>query len=363
MSLAEVRKETLEVEIERLLPGGVGLAHAEGLTLFVSLAAPGDVVRVVIDRIQGKVGFASIVEILKPSPLRIEPPCPYFGRCGGCDFQQLTYEAQLDAKVEIIRDCLHRIAKIDIPLDISIIPSPDQWHYRARAMWQVESANSTEFNAKLLGYFERGSNHVCDVEYCAVLVPELQTTLERVRNEIRAAAAAERLRDIEVVAGNEGVSMAPPVAGFKTDIVSRTIGNETYHFSAEAFFQVNHGLLEPLIAEAIRNANGEDAIKGDANGDANTGPNAAAKGKSAIDLYCGVGLFTVPLARRFERVVGVEGSARATEFARHNLESAKRGSSPTVREGVKGDPAAADLGNVQIITARVGDWLRQHARS
>ena len=69
--------QTFEVEIERLLPGGVGLAHAEGLTLFVSLAAPGDVVRVKIDRVQGAVGFASIVEILKSSAVRVEPPCPY----------------------------------------------------------------------------------------------------------------------------------------------------------------------------------------------------------------------------------------------------------------------------------------------
>jgi 23S rRNA (uracil1939-C5)-methyltransferase len=316
MSLAEPQKKILEVEIERLLPGGVGLAHAEGLTLFVSLAAPGDVLRVVIDRIQGKVGFASIIEIVKPSPLRIEPPCPYFGRCGGCDFQQLTYEAQLNAKVEIIRDCLHRIAKIEVPLDIPIIPSPSQWHYRARAMWQVE------LNDKLLGYFERGTNRVCDVEYCAVLVPELQTTLERVRNEIGGETAPQRLRDIEAVAGDEGVSVAPPLAGYKTEIVTRVIGNETYHFSAEAFFQVNHLLLESLIAAAI--------------GDA--------QGQTAIDLYSGVGLFTLPLARRFERVVAVETSARATEFARRNLEFTK-------------------LRNAEVVTARVGDWLKQHSGS
>ncbi len=380
-------EETLEVEIERLLPGGVGLAHAEGLTLFVSLAAPGDVLRVVIDRIQGKVGFASIIEILKPSPLRIDPPCPYFGRCGGCDFQQLTYEAQLSAKVEIIRDCLHRIAKIDTPLNIPIHPSPNQWHYRARAMWQVDSANATESNDKLLGYFERGSNRVCDVEYCAVLVPELQATLERVRNELRAATAPERLRDIEVVAGDEGVSVAPPLAGFWTHIVSRVIGNEAYHFSAEAFFQINHDLLEPLIAEAMRNANGEEsAAKGDATGEANSDTRAEAKGESAIDLYCGVGLFTLPLARRFKRVIGVEGSASATEFARRNIESAKRGSSPTrggpqpgwggtVREdferklGERGSsPTVREgfvrkSGDVEIFTARVGDWLKQHSRS
>jgi len=84
MSAAE--EKILEVEIERLLPGGVGLAHAEGLTIFVSLAAPGDVLRVRFDRLQGKVGFASIVEVVKPSAVRVEPPCPYFGRCGGCGF-------------------------------------------------------------------------------------------------------------------------------------------------------------------------------------------------------------------------------------------------------------------------------------
>jgi len=339
MTLAAPLEKILEVEIERLLPGGVGLAHAEGLTLFVSLAAPGDVLRVVIDRMQGKVGFASIVEVLKPSPVRIEPPCPYFGRCGGCDFQQLTCEAQLNAKVEIIRDCLHRIAKIDTLPDIPVHHSPNQWHYRARAMWQVDS------NDKILGYFERGSNRVCDVEYCAVLVPELQITLEGVRNELRESTAVNRLSDIEVVAGNEGVSVAPPLAGFKTEIVSRIIGNETYLFSAEAFFQINHGLLEPLIAEALRDVNREEnAAPGIPSGEPRNEVRSGTVGKSAIDLYCGVGLFTLPLARRFERVIGVEGSERATEFARRNLEFAK-------------------LNNAEVLTSRVSDWMKQHARS
>src|SRR5207253_2194633 len=126
--------------------------------------------RVKVDRVQGTVGFASIVEILKPSPVRMEPPCPYFGRCGGCDFQQLTYESQLQAKVEMIRDCLHRIAKLETPEEIPITPSPDQWRYRARATWQVAAQE------RLLGYFERGSNHVCDVEYCAVLTPQMEAT-------------------------------------------------------------------------------------------------------------------------------------------------------------------------------------------
>ncbi len=317
-SVAEKPKDkTLEVEIERLLPGGVGLAHAEGLTLFVSLAAPGDVLRVKIDRVQGKIAFASPVEILKPSSVRVEPPCRYFGRCGGCDFQQLTYQAQLDAKVAIIRDCLHRIAKIEAPFDIQIHPSPKPWHYRARATWQFDRSTSQ------LGYFVRGSNDVCDVEYCAVLVPELQQALEQLRNEI---PATQLPKHIDAVVGDESISVAVDnanIVGANAPVVSRRIGNETYYFSAEGFFQINHDLLEPLIAAAI--------------GDA--------KGKTAVDLYCGVGLFTLPLARRFARVIGIEANARATQFARRNIGSAKRD----------------DLEDVAVITARVGDWLQEHA--
>jgi 23S rRNA (uracil1939-C5)-methyltransferase len=313
--IADDNDKGLEVEIERLLPGGVGLAHADGLTLFVSLAAPGDILRVRIDRVQGTVGFASIIEILKPSPVRVEPPCPYFGRCGGCDFQQLTYQAQLESKVEIIRDCLHRIAKLETPREIQITPSTNQWRYRARANWQVDSA------ARFLGYFERGSNQVCDVEYCAVLVPQLQETLEKVRNKIVKDTGVRQLKNVDAVVGDENVSVAPPLAGFKTDVVSRVIGNETYHFSAEAFFQVNYELLEPLIAAAL--------------GDA--------KGKTALDLYAGVGLFTLPLARRFERVTAVEANPRAIQFTRSNLEF-------------------AELENTEVATLGVAEWLK-HYRS
>ena len=137
--------------MERILPGGMGLAHAGGKTVFVSLAAPGDRVRVRIDRQQGDILFASIEEIITPSPVRIEPPCPYFGRCGGCDFQQLTYEAQLAAKAEMIRDCLHRIARLENIPEIVVKASPNNWRYRMRATWQLDQEQ------QLIGYYERGS--------------------------------------------------------------------------------------------------------------------------------------------------------------------------------------------------------------
>ncbi|MDQ1729365.1 MAG: rRNA (uracil1939-C5)-methyltransferase [Pyrinomonadaceae bacterium] len=314
MELTGETNNTQVVEVERVLPGGVGLAHAEGMTVFVSLAAPGDVLRVSIDRIQGTVAFASILEIVKPGPERIEPPCPYFGRCGGCDFQQLTYQAQLDMKVEIIRDCLQRIAKVDSPPEISITRSASEWRYRARANWQVDSAEG------LLGYFEARSNLVCDVDYCAVLAPELQETMENVRRAL-VREPDRPIRSIDVAVGDEGVSVDPPIAGFNTDTLKRTIGTETYYFNAETFFQVNLELLPPLIAAAI----------------------ADNQGKTAVDLYSGVGLFTLPLARRFEHVTAVEAYPLATTFARLNLDH-------------------AGLENVTVATLSVVEWLK-HYRS
>lgn len=308
--------ESHEVTIERILPGGVGLAHAAGRTILVALAAPGDVLKVQIDRVRGNVAFASITEVSEASPVRVEPPCPYFGRCGGCDFQQLNYQAQLDAKVEIIRDCLHRIARLADPPTIAIRPAPQPWHYRARANWQFDPIT------KKLGYFESGSHRVCDVDLCGVLAPRLQEVLQSLRREIHNGATGDDFKDVRAAVGDTKVSVAPALAGFQTQDVSLSLAGENYSFNADSFFQVNPDLVEALIAEAI--------------GDA--------AGKVAIDLYCGAGLFTLPLARRFESVVGVEVNNKATRFASLNLQTAQ-------------------LQNARIVTAAVGDWLIEQARS
>lgn len=302
--------QSLEVEVERILPGGMGLAHAGGKTVFVALAAPGDRVRVRIDRQQGDLLFASIEEIITPSPLRIEPPCPYFGRCGGCDFQQLNYEAQLAAKADIIRDCLHRIARLENVPEIVVTPSPRDWRYRTRATWQIDREQ------RRIGYYERGSRRVCDVVDCAVLLPELQGTLERVRATEWKQFPTE-LKHLDVVAGDDGVSLSPPFAEFQTNELSLEVRGEVYHFNAESFFQINPSLLGPLIDFAIANASGE----------------------TVLDLYCGVGLFTLPLARQFDNVVAVESNPTATRFARRNLQR-------------------AGLTNARVITATVTDWFR-----
>ncbi len=298
----------MEVTIERILPGGLGLGHAEGRTIMVALAAAGDRVRIRVERIKGNVSFASIEEIVTPSPHRVEPPCPYFGRCGGCDFQQMNYQTQLDAKAEIVRDCLRRLAGIENIPDFQITAAPNPWHYRSRAQWQYDPVRQR------LGYFESGSRNVCDVADCAVLAPQLQSTLERLRARMMSGSLPEA-RDFRAVLGDQGVSISPAVDGEVADI-TRTIHGDSYRFNAESFFQANDGLLPQLIEAAI----GE------------------VKGETALELYSGVGLFTLPLGRRFARVIGVESDHRAAEFARANL-------------------AGAGLTNAEVVTRDVGVWL------
>jgi 23S rRNA (uracil1939-C5)-methyltransferase len=289
------------------------LAHAVGKTVFVSLAALGDHVRVRVEREQGNVLFAAIEEIITPGPSRIEPPCPYFGRCGGCDFQQLTYAAQLAAKSEIIRDCLHRIAQLENVPEIVVVPSPDEWRYRMRATWQIDH------DERAIGYYERGSRRVCDVVDCAVLQPRLQQQLEDVRATDWGQFPPE-LKHLDVVQGENGVSSSPPFAEFQTNELSLVVRDEVYRYNAGAFFQINPSLLGPLIDFALADAVGE----------------------SVLDLYCGAGLFTLPLARKFTRVVGVEANSVAARFARRNLQH-------------------AGLTNARVITATVTEWFRENA--
>src|SRR5438132_1806585 len=292
-----MKTKSVEVTIERIFPGGVGLAHADGRNVLVTLTAPGDRLRIKTERTKGNVDFASIQEVLEPSPVRVEPPCPYFGRCGGCDFQQLNYQAQLDAKVEMVRDCLRRIGGIENPPDFQVTPAPNQWQYRSRAQWQYDSIR------KRLGYFEAGSRRVCDVVDCAVLTPELQQTLSGLRERMQDGLLPEEARDFRAVVGdNNRVSIAPPIDARTDEVldIACSIHGETYRLNAESFFQTNADLLPQLIGAALGEAGGE----------------------TAIELYCGVGLFTLPLARRFTELIAVESDAAAARFARKNLANA-----------------------------------------
>lgn len=304
------------MRIEKIVPNGFGLAFAENLTVFVPLSAAGDRLRVRVNQLKGKTAFAEIVEILHASPERTEPRCPYFGRCGGCDFQQLKYEAQLKAKVGIIRDCLTRIGRINYEPEISIVGSPSHYEYRSRAQWHVDTRR------KKIGYFQRKSHDIIDVEICPILKPELQAVLTELRETIAWESFWSETIEIESAIGDGEVSIYSAEIIEPTEEISFTANGEKYLHDATSFFQGNPFLIEQLIETAVANAAGE----------------------TALDLYCGVGLFTLPLARSFRRVVGVEGYDKAVDYAEKNVENAR-------------------LSNVKFHRENVSDWLRENSET
>lgn len=298
--------DVLEVTVERIVPRGLGLAFAEELTMFVPLSAPGDRLVVRLDQVKGRTAFAEIESVVEPSSERGVPPCKYFGTCGGCDFQQLPYERQLTAKVEIIKDSLHRIGKIDIT-DLSIIPSPNPLAYRTRAMWHVDTRQGK------MGYYKRNSHDVVDIDHCPILDPALDATLQRFRSEIDPARFWEEKAIVEAAVGTDGnISINSPDLPEAVREVSVNAAGERYAFDARSFFQGNLSLVEKLIETAT----------------------AGTAGEHALDLYCGVGLFSLPLARRFKNVTGVEANERAIEFAERNAKDAGLSNVRFFAEGV-----------------------------
>lgn len=303
----------LEVSIDRIVPRGYGIAHADGKTVFVALAVPGDRVGVEIVETKGSIAFAEIVEVIEPGPYRITPPCPYFGTCGGCDFQQMSYPEQLASKAEIIRDCLRRIAKIDWQDDIAVIPSRKEFEYRSRAQWHVDT------NAREIGYYARNSRRLIPIEKCPKLVPALNAELVRLRDDFPFENVWSEKTFIEVAAGDDAVSIHAPGLIQPPEISFTTLG-ETFTYAADVFFQGNQFLIPHLIETAL----------------------ADASGSTALDLYCGVGLFALPMARRFERVIGVEEHPRAIEYANRNAAANGHANiefrTESVRRYLAGDP-------------------------
>jgi 23S rRNA (uracil1939-C5)-methyltransferase len=310
----------IEVTTERLAYGGDAVARYGGLTVFVRLAAPGERLRVRIVERKKNFARAVIETIIEASPARRAPVCEYFGNCGGCQLQHLNYSAQLEAKAGFIRDALTRIGKIEWPAEIPVLHA-DEFGYRARAQIKVEREPHAANHTPRIGFNRAASSAICEVTSCPVLVPELDAALVRLgeiasQSSEAAHAALSRLREVEVAAGDDGIAFAPALAELPAGPIARTINSLRYEFSPTTFFQGNALLLETLTAEAL----------------------ADHAGRTAIDLYAGVGLFTLQLARRFGHVISVESDREAAHHARRNI-------------------AANKMANVEYHEARVEQWL------
>ncbi|HZS46059.1 MAG TPA: class I SAM-dependent RNA methyltransferase [Blastocatellia bacterium] len=279
--------ETFEVTIEKVVYGGDGLGRHDGQTIFVPFSAPGD--HLLVRTIESRRNFkrAVIEKIILPSPLRRDPPCEHFGVCGGCHLQHLSYQAHLDSKVSFVRESLRRMGHIDWSQPIPIISS-DEFGYRARAQFKIDRG------AQRIGFYKTGSHEVRDISYCPLLRSELNEQLTILRND---RSALSEINEVELAAGENGISFWRNNSNEDPNVITQKVGDIEYHFDAQTFFQVNPLILDKLVATAIDDEAGE----------------------LAVDLYSGVGLFTVPLSKRFGKVIAVEGNERSVKFAAENL--------------------------------------------
>jgi 23S rRNA (uracil1939-C5)-methyltransferase len=352
----------LLLSIEKLIYGGDGLARTpagpdgRSMAVFVPFVLPGEKVEATI--LREKSGFArgSVAQLIEASQERIEASCPYFRHCGGCHYQHISYERQLEFKAEILRETLRRTAKIELKPEIRLHASPP-WNYRNRTRLQVQTA--PEF---ALGYFRFGSHTFLPVSECPISSPLLNRVMARLLEfgglncptavqeiELFANADDEHLlawafcgpevQHKDVLCWAEAVRRElPEIIGITffssrrrleddeaqmemksfarsgaNAICYRTRDHE-YQVSAGAFFQVNRHLINDLVSVVTGNASGD----------------------LALDLYAGVGLFSAVLARSFHHILGVEASQ--TSYA----------------DFVENVPA-----NVKAVGARTEDYLNK----
>jgi 23S rRNA (uracil1939-C5)-methyltransferase len=301
--------EEIEVRVERLVAGGEGLARFQGIPIFVPRSAPGDLLLVRLVERRPDFGRAEIVRILEPGSGRREAPCPYFARCGGCDLQHLEDGLQSRLKAQAALETLQRLGGISPPADLTVLTA-ESWGYRLRTRLHVEPGAPAR-----VGYLARGSHDLVAVDRCPILVPQLEEALPR----LPAALAGQTGKRLDLAAGDGGTwTAAPLVAGLPHGEVTTQVGEFSYAYDARSFFQGHQGLLAPLAEAVVGKWTGE----------------------RAFDLYCGAGLFTLPLARRYRAVVGVEGDAGALRYLRANAKRNK-------------------LDNIEAVGRALEVWIRE----
>lgn len=305
--------EELEVRVEKLVAGGEGLARWEGVPVFVPRSAPGDLARVRIVERRPDYGRGEIVEILEPGPARRPDPYPELSPTGICDLQHLRDEVQPLLKAAAVRETLERLGGIQVVPENTQLLAGAPWGYRLRTQLHTDVDPMTR--GVRIGYYARGTKDLIPVTRCPLLVPELEAFLPVLQSQL-AAGGPTRL---DVAAGDGGeITVSPNLPGLPHGEVSLQVGDLTYAYDARTFFQGHRGLLARLVEAVV-------------------GP---WEGETAFDLYGGVGLFALALARRYRRVVTVEGDTQSARYARNNARRNK-------------------LPNVEVVARAVETWIAE----
>ena len=312
--------------------GGYVLARPEGMgVLFVRWALPGEVVSVRVVGRKREYAFAEAVEVLSPSPRRVDPPCGVFGECGGCQLQHADYPYQLEMKREILREAFRRIGKTDVAPEIA--PPLEPFGYRYRGRFRVDG-DTVGFHALL-------SHRLVPVSRCPLMVDAINAVLPGLRGLGRFAKVSEvqvASDGVRASASFPGVpfgkAMVEHLSGRTGGILSgmlfedRSWGEErvtlpldgiSYSVSPRGFFQANWRMNQAMVRRI-------GGILGD------LGVSAGAR---LLDLYAGAGNFALPLAAKVREVVAVEGEGRSFKELRGNVRENAPGNVRIVRSSVE----------------------------
>jgi 23S rRNA (uracil1939-C5)-methyltransferase len=298
----------LEVTIEKMIYGGDGLARLDGQVALTPFVLPGE--RAVVQVVERKSGLlrGKLVEVREASEDRVTPPCPHFMHCGGCHYQHARYETQLALKRGILAETLRRVGKIEPPAEIRVIAA-EPWHYRNRVQLHIRGTQ--------LGYQETHSNRLSPIEQCPISSPRINEVIATLREMLRDSRWPRFVQSIEVFSDETQVQLnvldtERPVArrffewcaerlpGLVPGALDYRASGEVYQVSGGSFFQVNRHLIDGMAELAIVDAQGE----------------------WALDLYAGVGLFSLPLGKRLAKVTAVESGSAAIRDLQFNAERA-----------------------------------------
>jgi 23S rRNA (uracil1939-C5)-methyltransferase len=322
--------EELRLSIEKLVYGGDGLGHAEGNTVFTPFVLPGEMVRAEVKSRKKKTVWAKVLEVIEPATARVKAPCPHFGICGGCNYQHIAFAEQTLLKIGILRETLSRLGGIAWTGEITA-HTAEAYGYRNRAQWAVRSGMP-----RALGYFLPESSVIMPVDTCPVLSPRLAETFGLLQEMARGGKLPAGILEIEAFADSADEKIALNVAFdaypkpaaelaefFRAELpnieslllldqkkerfeltgpgyLMHKAGGFSFRVSHLSFFQVNRFLIEELLTAVTKGA----------------------KGELALDLYAGVGFFTLPLAKTFTKVVSVDANLAATRDLYANAELA-----------------------------------------
>jgi len=266
----------LILTISDLAFGGDGVARLDDFVVFVPFVAPGETVEAEVLEIKKRFARARLLRILQPSPDRVQAPCPYFGDCGGCQYQHLNYPTQLSLKHKQVCDIFERLGGFESGLVAPTVPCPQPYGYRNRIM--IRSQWDKFKQGLNLGFIRAANRLVVDIEECKIAEPALSDQIKAVRLN------------------------PPPKGGLK--VVLR-IPPEGWEVPPDSFFQNNFFLL-PKLVEVVR-----DFLR-------------ASGSRHLVDVYCGVGFFSIETADLVESFAGVEYDRMAIKAARRNAETRGR---------------------------------------